>query len=68
MAKTGLRITPQIMREWFCMELGSLGVQDRFIDAFCGRVPKSILARHYSDYSPERLREIYQKAKLKVLQ
>ena len=66
-AKTGLNITPQVLREWFCNEMGSLGVQDRYIDAFCGRVPKSVLARHYSDYSPERLREIYQKANLKVL-
>jgi integrase len=67
MAKTGFRITPQMLREWFCNELGSLGVQDRYIDALCGRLPKTILARHYSDYSPERLREIYQKAGLKVL-
>jgi integrase len=66
-AKTGIALTPQMLREYFCNELGSLGVQDRYIDAFCGRVPKSVLARHYSDYSPERLREIYQKADLKVL-
>ena len=66
-AKMGIAMTPQILREWFCNEMGSLGVQDRYIDAFCGRVPKSILARHYSDYSPERLREIYRKTDLKVL-
>jgi integrase len=66
-AKTGIAMTPQMLREWFCNEMGSLGVQDRYIDAFCGRVPKSVLARHYSDYSPERLRGIYQKADLKVL-
>jgi len=34
-----------------------LGVPDRYIDAFCGRVPESIVARHYTDYSPERLIE-----------
>ena len=66
-AKAGLNITPQMLREWFCNEMGSLGVQDRYIDAFCGRLPKTILARHYSDYSPERLREIYQKTGLRVL-
>ena len=65
--QTGLNVTPQRLREWFCCELGSLGVQDRYIDAFCGRVPKSVLARHYSDYSPERLKEIYGKADLRVL-
>jgi len=47
--------------------MGELGVPDRYIDAFCGRVPKSVLARHYTDYSPERLKRIYDKAGLKVL-
>jgi integrase len=60
-------ITPKVLREWFCCEMGSLGVPDRYIDAFCGRVPRSVLARHYTDYSPKRLKEIYDKAGLKVL-
>ena len=47
-------ITPKVLREWFCCEMGRLGVPDRYIDAFCGRVPRSILARHYTDYNPER--------------
>jgi len=47
--------------------MGELGVQDRYIDAFCGRVPKSILARHCTDYSPERMKKIYDEAGLKVL-
>ncbi|MCJ7635580.1 hypothetical protein MUP77_24720 [Candidatus Bathyarchaeota archaeon] len=47
--------------------MGKLGVQDRYVDAFCGRVPQSILARHYTDYSPERLKEVYERAGLKVL-
>jgi len=47
--------------------MGSLGVSDRYIDAFFGRTPKSILARHYTDYSPERLKKIYDEANLKVL-
>jgi len=65
--KTGLNITPQRLREWFCCEMGSLGVSDRYIDAFCGRTPKSVLARHYTDYNPERLKKIYDGANLKVL-
>ena len=65
--KTALKITPQTLRDWFCVEMGELGVQDRYIDAFCGRVPKSVLARHYTDYSPERLKRIYDKAGLTVL-
>ena len=65
--RTGLHITAQKLREWFCCEMGSLGVSDRYIDAFCGRTPKSVLARHYTDYNPERLRNIYEKANLKVV-
>src|SRR5436309_11835647 len=50
--KTGIVVKPQILREWFCNELGKLGVPDRFVDALCGRLPRSVLARRYSDYSP----------------
>jgi hypothetical protein len=48
-------------------EMGELGVPDRYIDAFCGCVPKSVLARQYTDYSPERLKRIYDEATLRVL-
>ncbi|MEM2227648.1 MAG: integrase [Candidatus Bathyarchaeia archaeon] len=65
--KTGLNITPKVLRAWFCSEMAKLGIQETFIDAFCGRVPRSILARHYTDYSPERLKEIYDRANLKIL-
>jgi len=65
--KTGIRITPQVLREWFCSEMARLKVPDRYVDAFCGRVPKSILAKHYSDYSPENLKHIYDNAGLRVL-
>ncbi len=65
--KTGIYITPKILREWFCSEMGRLEVPDRYVDAFCGRVPRSVLARHYTDFSPERLKEIYDKAGLRVL-
>jgi len=67
-AKTKFDFTPQVLREWFCEEMARLGVADRYIDAFCGRTPKSVLARHYSDYSPEKLKAIYDKAELKVLE
>jgi len=42
-------------------------VPDKYVDAFCGRVARSVLARHHADYSPEKLKEIYNKAGLKVL-
>jgi integrase/recombinase XerD len=65
--KTGLTITPQRLREWFCCEMVSRGVSDSYVDSFCGRIP-SILAKHYLDYSPERMKKIYDKANLKVLE
>jgi integrase len=63
----GIQVTPQSLRRWFCSEMLRLGIQEIYIDAFCGRTPKSVLARHYTDYSPERLKKIYDKANLKVL-
>ena len=62
-----MKIKPSDLRNWFCNELGKLRVADRYIDAFCGGVPKSVLARNYADYSPERLRRIYERTNLKVL-
>jgi len=47
--------------------MARLGVSDSYIDAFCGRIPRSVLAKHYLDYSPEKLKEIYDKAGLTVL-
>ena len=66
--KTGISIKPQILREWFACEMGRLGVPDRYVDALCGRVPRSVLARHYTDFSPEKLKEIYDKANFKVFE
>jgi intergrase/recombinase len=60
--KTGINITPQKLRQWFCSEMLRLGVSETHVDAFCGRVPKSVLARHYTDFSPQKLKEIYEKA------
>jgi len=65
--KTGLNITPQKLRQWFCSEMLRVGVSETYVDAFCGRAPRSIIAKHYLDYSPERIKEIYDKANLKVL-
>jgi integrase len=65
--KTETNIMPQKLRQWFCMEMLRLGVSETYVDAFCGRVPKSVLARHYTDFSPEKLMEIYKKAGLSVL-
>jgi integrase len=65
--KTGIDITPQKLRQWFCSEMLRLGVSETYVDAFCGRVPKSVLARHYTDFSPEKLGQIYEKVSMSVL-
>jgi len=64
--KTGMTITPQKLRQWFCQEMINQGVSETYVDAFCGRVPKSVLARHYTDFSTEVLREVYEKATLEI--
>jgi integrase len=65
--KTGIDITPQKLRQWFCSEMMKLGVSETCVDAFCSRVPKSVLARHYVDFSPQKLEEIYGKANIKIM-
>lgn len=60
-------MTSQVLREWFCDEMGRKGVPDRYVDAFFGRVPNSVLAKRYSDFAPEKLKEIYENSKLKIL-
>ena len=62
----GINITPQKLCQWFCSEMLRLGVSETYVDAFCGRVPKSVLARHYTDFNPEKLYETYRKVKLEV--
>ena len=57
----GIAITPHLMRTMFAEKCTKAGMQDKYINAFCGRVSQGILAKHYTDYSPARLREIYDK-------
>jgi integrase len=64
---SGVRLRPKDLRDWFACEMGRLGVQDRYVDAFQGRVPKTILARHYSDFTIEKMRGVYDRANLRVL-
>jgi hypothetical protein len=46
--------------ERFCsvwLQLSPVTVSDRYVDAFCGRTPKSCASSTlYSDYNPERLK------------
>ena len=43
------------------------GVSETYVDAFCGRVPNSVLARHYTEFSSEKLLGIYCEVSLSVL-
>jgi intergrase/recombinase len=65
--KSKVSLKVKDLRDWFCSEMGSLGIPDRYVDAFCGKTPKSVLARHYTDYTPRKLKEIYDKAGLVVI-
>jgi len=65
--RVGVKVSPQVLREWFCQAMGELKVPDRFVDSYCGRVPQNVLGQRYTDYSPQKLRQIYQSADLKVL-
>lgn len=66
--ESGVKITPQMLRRWFASEMSSLGVDATYIDAFCGRTPTSVLEEHYLDYSPRKLKQIYDNAGLTVLE
>ena len=57
----GIAITPHLMRTMFAEKCTKAGMQDKYINAFCGRVSQGILAKHYTDYSPAKLREEYDK-------
>ncbi|MEM3616141.1 MAG: site-specific integrase, partial [Candidatus Methanomethylicia archaeon] len=64
--KTGLKVTPKDLRDWFINEMLRLGVSESYVDALVGHIPKSVLAKHYIQYNPETLKEIYDKANLKL--
>ena len=65
---TGVKLTLRMLRRWFATEMSRLGVDAKYIDAFCGRTKSSVLEKHYLDYSPERLKEIYDEAGMTVLE
>ena len=60
------RITAKTLRLWQSTELGELGVPDRYVDIFQGRAPRSVIAKHYTGRELDRLKAIYEKARLRV--
>jgi len=65
--KLGIYLKPKDMRDFFSQEMGKAFVPDRYIDVFQGRAPKNVLAKHYNPRGTKMLKEIYDKANLKVL-
>ena len=63
----GVKISPQVLRVWFSMEMGKQGIPDRFVDIFQGRAPRSVLAKHYTAKGEEMLERIYEKANLTII-
>ncbi len=65
--KSGVYLKPKDMRDFFSQEMGKAFVPDRYIDIFQGRAPRNILAKHYNPHGIKMLKQIYDKANLKVL-
>lgn len=52
-------LTPHMLRSVFTEKCTLAKIPDKYIDAFCGRTSPGIIAKHYTDYSPEKLRLHY---------
>jgi len=66
--RTGLKLKPKDLRDFFSQEFGKALIPDRYIDIFQGRAPKGVLAKHYTPQGVRLLREIYDKANLRIIQ
>ena len=64
--RAGVKITPQVLRVWFAVQLRMAGVPDSFVDIFQGRAPKSVLARYYTPVGVRELKEVYDRAGLEI--
>jgi|CXWL01.1.fsa_nt_gi integrase len=59
--KIGFKLKPHTLRMVFTEKCTLSGIKDKYINAFCGRVSKSVLAKNYTDYSPTSLKREYEK-------
>jgi len=59
--KLGLSLTPHMLRTVFSEKCGEANLKDKYINAFCGRVSQSVLAKNYTDYSPKAMKIQYEK-------
>jgi len=58
---TGISITPHLLRTVFTEKCTQAGIDEKYIDAFCGRTSQNIIRKHYTDYSPQAMRRHYDK-------
>ena len=47
--------------------MSDLGLADRYVDFLQGRAKRSMLSRHYSDFSVEKMKARYDRCGLKIL-
>ena len=57
----GISLKPHLLRTIFSERCREAGIEKEYIEAFCGRIPKGVLAQNYTNYSPEALRKQYDK-------
>ena len=55
----GITLTPHLLRSVFTEKCTAAKIHDKYIDALCGRVSPTMIAKHYSDYSPDNMRKQY---------
>ncbi len=56
---TGIVINPHLLRTVFTEKCSIAHIPDKYIDAFCGRISDGMISKHYTDYSPSKLKEKY---------
>jgi len=59
--QTGIFIKPHLLRTIFSEKCSEAEIDGKYIDAFCGRIPKKVLDANYTVYSPKSLREQHDK-------
>ena len=57
----GVFIKPHFLRTIFTEKCTQAGIEGKYIDAFCGRIPNKVLEANYTVYSPQSLRVQYDK-------
>ena len=67
MERSGVPLKFKDLRDFFAESMLERGVQTIYIDAFAGRAPGSVLAKHYVDLSPSKLKQVYEQAMFGVL-